>query len=70
MSLQLFTGANISKKLQLGELIAVESATISVKDSQGVLVLLFQDKNGNTPQVNPFIADDTGQFFFYVQPGF
>ncbi len=70
MSLQLFTGANISKKLQSNDLIAIESATISVKDLQGVLVSLFQDKSGNTPQVNPFIADDTGQFFFYVQPGF
>lgn len=69
MSLQLFTGANVSKKLQSGELIAVENAQISVKDSLGVLVLLFQDKSGSTPQVNPFNANDTGQFYFFVAPG-
>lgn len=69
MSLQLFTGANISKKLQTNDLIAVESATISVKDLQGVLVNLFQDKEGTIPQLNPFNANDTGQFYFYVEPG-
>ena len=69
MSLQIFNGSNIAKKVQNNDLIVIESASIIVKDLQGSLVSLFQDKLGTIPQVNPFTADITGTFFFYIAPG-
>ena len=68
--MNLFTGANIAKKLQENNLIIVEGATVSVHNrTTGSLALLFEDKAGTIPLSNPFVADDTGQFFFYIDEG-
>lgn len=69
MSLKLFNGTNIAKSLQDNDLIAVENAGIEVKDELGVLASLFEDEDGSTPQINPFTADDTGNFSFYARSG-
>ena len=69
MSLQLYTATNISKKLQGNNLIAVEKATIEVKDQSDSLASLFEDKEGQSTQINPFTADATGTFNFYVEEG-
>lgn len=69
MSLQLFNGANIGKVVQANDLIVVEAATITVKNLSGDLVSIFEDKQGAIPQVNPFTADQTGSFKFYIAVG-
>ena len=69
MSLQLFNGANIAKAVQPNNLIVIETATINVKDLDGDLVQLFEDKAGLIPQINPFVSDSTGGFKFYIAQG-
>jgi glycerophosphoryl diester phosphodiesterase len=70
LSLQLFTGANIAKTLQDNDLIIIEGATVSIHNrTTGGLATLYQDSAGATPQANPFTADNTGHFSFYVATG-
>ena len=70
MSLQLYTGTNIAKQLQGNNLLVIEGANVTVIDvSTGLTALLFSDKLGTIPLLNPFVADSTGQFYFYVIGG-
>lgn len=70
MSLQLYTGTNIAKQLQGNNLLIVENVTVTVIDvSTGLAALLFLDKEGLTPLLNPFVSNTTGQFYFYVIGG-
>ena len=69
MSFHLFTGANVAKRLQSGDLIAIENAGVEVRNLAGDIVNLFQDKLGTIPQPNPFTANDTGGFYFYIEKG-
>lgn len=68
--MNLFTAASIAKELQANNLIVVENTVVSVHDRvTGSLALLFQDRAGNIPLTNPFLSDNTGQFYFYLDDG-
>ena len=70
MAIGLFTGANVAKKLQELNLISIESAKISVHNrSDGSLANLYTDKEATIPITNPFVANDTGNFYFYTDSG-
>lgn len=69
MSLEIFNGANIAKSVQANDLIVIENAVITVKNLSGDIVDLFEDKEGTVPLINPFTADDSGSFVFFVAQG-
>lgn len=69
MSLAVFNGAVIRKE-DLDNLNVVEGSRVTVrKNSDNSIVQIYSTNNNSDPKPNPFTADDTGAFLFWVESG-